>query len=254
MLLATSVCRGQGEACALQQLAEQPALAHWLETLRTSSRLAPLNEKLVIVASSATAAGVIAWAEQHGLGPCVCVSCDAAAAAPGPGSTSSSEVADVLLACQQPALQSASHITVVDSSKVLEPGTSIALMVEAALIRAAPATAGVCIPLDVPPGVPLAPTGCESEVELASRMEQSSRLLAVRPSSVADPAARRGGADGIGGGAPTPATRFVLAPVCVVARQALMERGAAAGTLAGLVEQLMGEGKVVRSWRMEVRD
>ncbi|GBF93947.1 hypothetical protein Rsub_06196 [Raphidocelis subcapitata] len=265
VLLATATC-GSGAAppcAALQPLAGRPALAYWLDVLSTSPRLQPLAKRLAIVASTATEAALRAYADAHGLA-------DRFVVVPEAGSSSGSGVggglATALEACQQ-LFQGASHIVVADGARALEPGTNIARMVQAAVVQADAATAGVAAPLDAPAEAARLMGGSGGvAVELASPLDTSSRIVAVR---AAQPmAAAASGAPGSLPPAPdadaTPWARGprhpALAPVCVLARRAVDrllsaggKAGAGAATVGELLAQLLNEGLAVRAWRLELQ-
>ncbi|KAI8465391.1 MAG: hypothetical protein J3K34DRAFT_473470 [Monoraphidium minutum] len=240
VLLAAQPCGGGGGggAAALQPLAGRPALSCWLEVLATSGRLRPLRERLVILASAATAVDVRAWAAPLGLAGCVLVAAPAGAAAGGGGGGGGWELgAGELRALAErahPALEGATHLVIVDGAAALEPGTSIARMLEAAVIQSAPATAGVCTPLGAPLGGGGRAAGAARggvQVELASRLESNSRVLAVH--------AAAGAGAGAAGGFEVPQPE--VAPVCVFAHTALAAAAAAAagGGAAVAVPQLL---------------
>jgi hypothetical protein len=272
------------EPCALQPLNGAPALDGWLRVLATSARLRPLAERVVIATSAATAADAGSWAEQRGLsGCCVCVAgADAAAGSGGRAGPSSSdgafggplsgELLGLLRQLQHPILEGASSVVLVDGGRAVEPGTRIARMVEASVVQPAAARVGVTTSLlaAAPPApeaaAALGVRGGAAELELASRLQESSVVLALRPPVVhADAAAAAAcrspplpaplrATEGFRAGLPfQQAPPVVLAPVCVLSATALAGAQVAGGTLAEVLDRLQREGQELRSWQMEVR-
>jgi hypothetical protein len=112
-------------------LAGRAALAYWLDVLSSASRLQPLSERLVVVASRATEAALRAWTDAQGLAGRVVVLPEASCSG---GTGGGGSLAAALKACRAAAPElfaAATHVIVANGARVLEPGTSIAQMLQA---------------------------------------------------------------------------------------------------------------------------